>query len=305
MSEFIFKAKTFTPRHDAVQALLVEAEAIVEAKNDAEFQSKYDAWKAREDKRKAEKKAEDDTRQKEKDDKAAKEAADKSSMEQLRTDIKARAKEDYERAVATKNSAGFFSFLYTVDDLDSYESKRFYQADWSRNIDAKDSEWKPPMRNKYDDKEARGDYIVRRRDYYEERFYDEKPNRRYMRNQFTKYIAALKPLASALAIGADEVRLDGDTMALFLSAENSAKECVWTVPMKLSDMINAHVNAVATNTTTGKAVLTHDIETVEASMKKGETLTIMYQQGNMYHGEHNDFSAMLERGDFEWVDGQK
>lgn len=70
--------------------------------------------------------------------------------------------------------------------------------------------------------------------------------------------------------------------------------------MKLSDMINAHVNAVATNTT-GKAVLTQDIETGEASMKKGETLTIMYQQGNLYHGEHNDFSAMLERGDFEWV----
>ena len=69
--------------------------------------------------------------------------------------------------------------------------------------------------------------------------------------------------------------------------------------MKLSDMLAAAIRAKPNEH--GPAKLTKDIVSSDGeALPNGATVTIMYRCGDLYHAEHNDFAALLERNDFEF-----
>ena len=71
--------------------------------------------------------------------------------------------------------------------------------------------------------------------------------------------------------------------------------------MKISDMINAHCEAMRKGET-GPAILRDDITAGDEALKKGDRVDVMYRAScGRYHAENNDFGALLEREDFVFV----
>lgn len=224
MSEFIFTAKTFRPRHDAVIEILQQAECMEELNNDRIFGEKHAEWQRREDKRVAErvaakvkKDAEEAARVKVQDD-------EKIRINKMRNEFKDQAHAKFTRQMNVYPKSDFWRMFTALPDYSKIERDVFTDRGWAWSTS--EDNWMP-IEDRDDYKDSYPLTIRSYRPCWEDRmFKDYEPTRHGMFNRFSNYLYSLKPITDALQIGADEVRLSDDLMHTFTSAENNAQDYI-------------------------------------------------------------------------------